>query len=283
LGHLFPREAAVEVLVSLALDVATDPVAEVRCAAMQTVGSLVALLLEGEPTPPPADGPLGGFLRTVCNMASSHSCHRRANCAQICTSLVAALEPRLVASLLLPELVSLASDPVPTVRLGVARLVKQHLLTRPELASQSETVAMTAALRADSDRDVLRAIHDFGYEPPRYTSKSPMRIGGGPALGASSGGASQGAGVGIPAGLLVESMEAIQLDAPPMGAFMPAAEGAGERAAEAGSAAAGEVVVVEEEVSEAAVVGQQCPSPPPGRDGVGGDAEAAGGQGQGPA
>lgn len=251
LGPLFPRDAAVETLLPLALDLSTDPVAEVRCAAMVKVGSLIAMLLQGEPEPLPADGPLGGFLRTVCNMASSHSCHRRANCAQICTSLAAALPPAVVSELLLPELVSLASDPVPTVRLLVARLVKQQLLSSQDYASLEPTLAMAESLRADSDRDVLRAIHDTGFEPPPYASKSPGREPqhwAGHEAWSSTDEAPMpahatlhgGHNVRVPGwidtgGVLGMGMEPIQLDPPPVGAF---ARGCGGMAAEAPSTGA---------------------------------------------
>jgi len=59
------------------------------------------------------------------------------------------------------------------VRLLVARLTKELLLPSAELASHPLVARMAEALRADSDRDVLLAIHEPGFEPAPYRAKPP--------------------------------------------------------------------------------------------------------------
>ena len=224
-GSCFSRAATLRTLVPLALDLCTDPVAEVRLAAAAQVGRLINLLADPscapashtEPPPPPpppppaaadegageegaeASGPDGaaepsagaseadltpeataeavlGLIDSVVSMLDLPSCHKRAHGIAIVASLVRELPPHIVRERLLPPLVPLATDRIAVVRLPLAHLVKQHLLRLPQggggpYAQLPETAAMAEALRADSDRDVLRAVHPDGYEPPRYTCR----------------------------------------------------------------------------------------------------------------
>ena len=57
------------------------------------------------------------------------------------------------------------------VRLALAAVTKLRLLSDASPYRHHELVRqIDAALRSDSDRDVLRMIHDEGYEPPPYRS-----------------------------------------------------------------------------------------------------------------
>lgn len=172
IGAIFPREAATEKLVPLALELCTDPVAEVRAAAVEQVGKLLSPLLAGESPRAPQ---ISAFLQTVCGMATMRSCHQRINCVHICISLVQFLHESVVRELLLPQLVQLSRDPVPNVRLALARLLMTGLLPRQEYAQLPEVSTMVEALRADADRDVLRAVNGPEFEPPRYRSK-PLQL-----------------------------------------------------------------------------------------------------------
>ena len=111
------------------------------------------------------------YVDSVVALSRAPSCYKRAQCVQICASLVDGLPASLSRTKVLPALQPLTADRTPNVRLALATLVKNKLLT-PDggpFASDPITVAMTEALRVDSDRDVLRMIHPQGYEPPMYT------------------------------------------------------------------------------------------------------------------
>ena len=89
-----------ETLVPLSLDLCTDPVAEVRTAAIGQIGDLFAMLLQSESSEgevPTEQSPVALLLGTICGMASMQSCYKRANFVQICSSLVRVLEVPLVA------------------------------------------------------------------------------------------------------------------------------------------------------------------------------------------
>ena len=128
-GTIFPRADIQDTLTPLALDLCTDPVAEVRGAAISQIGPLIALLLSGEAEPEaPADSRTTAFVGTICNMAGMTSCHKRSNFVQICSSLVRALHAAFVTAHLLPHLEPLATDRVANVRLPLAELVVAELL-----------------------------------------------------------------------------------------------------------------------------------------------------------
>lgn len=209
-GAAYPHDAAQETLLPLALSLCTDTVAEVRLAGIAQIGKLVQLLVqaplaEAAPTAaedtlaladsdaagerPAADmeGSAAGeavrsFLETIGSMARAPSCYKRANCVQICASLVDGLPAPLVAEVLLPVLLPLANDRVANVRLALATLVKTRLLVGDSFfASLPITKQLIDILRRDVDRDVLRAAHPDGYEPPKYTCKQPVAADGGAA------------------------------------------------------------------------------------------------------
>lgn len=148
-------------------------VAEVRAAAISQAGNVLAQLLRDEPQPLASDSPTAAFLSTVCGMATAPSCHKRANFVQICASLVRALDSAVIIAHVLPHLTPLATDRVANVRLPLGELLVAELLPHECYASLPAVVEMAATLRADSDRDVLRAVHDAGFEPPPYRCKAP--------------------------------------------------------------------------------------------------------------
>ena len=107
-------------------------------------------------------------------MARAPSCYKRANCVQICASLIGGLPVELVRTQVLPALLPLTADRVANVRLALATLVKSRLLTEGSpYAAEPLTLQLLEALRADVDRDVLRAAHPEGFEPPPYKCKPP--------------------------------------------------------------------------------------------------------------
>ena len=124
-------------LLPLAFDLCTDYIAEVRIAAVGQVGHLVRLLIDAGSSPTgegtqedPAlaeGGQIALFIEHVVEMARGTTCFKRANCVQICTSLLGGLPPAVGASLLLPPLLPLASDRVANVRLALATLCKEVL------------------------------------------------------------------------------------------------------------------------------------------------------------
>ena len=147
------------------------------------------------------------FVGRVCVLLRAPSCYKRANGVQLCGAVVGALPAETSASTLLPVLRPLTRDRVANVRLALAQCVKQRLLGTGSDAGDSDAgdseageggggggaasgarlaayplathplvLEMAAELCEDSDRDVLRAIHPAGYEPPPYKSKSPSRI-----------------------------------------------------------------------------------------------------------
>lgn len=182
-GAAYPRGAVHETLLPLALSLCTDAVAQVRLAAVSQVGKLVQLLVS-EPDTVPADAAgadadgaeaavaeeaVRSFVDTVCSMARAPSCYKRANCVQICASLLDGLPTALASDVLLPALVPLAHDRVANVRLALAQLVKSKLLPEGSpFADGAHTQQLVDTLRVDRDRDVLRAVHPDGYVPPRY-------------------------------------------------------------------------------------------------------------------
>lgn len=95
-GPMFPRHSVLETLVPLSLDLCTDPVAEVRSAAIGQVGSLFAMLLQTEAQVPAGQSAVALLLGTVCGMASMQSCYKRANFVHICSSLIHSLEVELI-------------------------------------------------------------------------------------------------------------------------------------------------------------------------------------------
>ena len=74
---------------------------------------------------------------------------------------------------MLPHLTPLATDRVANVRLPLGQLLVAELLPHECYAGLPAVVEMAATLRADGDRDVLRAVHDVGFEPPPYRCKAP--------------------------------------------------------------------------------------------------------------
>ena len=175
-GAAYPRAATQETLLPLALALCNDSVAEVRIAAISQVGKLTHLLVqpeEGEGADGLGDG-VRGFVDTVCTMARAPSCYKRANCVQICASLIEGLPVDLVGDVLLPQLLPLATDRVANVRLALAELVKTRLICDGSpFAQLPVAMQLTDQLRQDVDRDVLRAAHPEGYEPPPYRCKPP--------------------------------------------------------------------------------------------------------------
>ncbi len=76
----------------------------------------------------------------------------------------------------LPVMLPLVSDRVANVRLALAALMRGQLLAEGSpFTSHPITQQMLAALREDTDRDVLRLANADveGYEPPRYRCKRP--------------------------------------------------------------------------------------------------------------
>ena len=93
---------------------------------------------------------------------------------QICASLIEGLPVDLVGDVLLPQLLPLATDRVANVRLALAELVKTRLICDGSpFAQLPVAMQLTDQLRQDVDRDVLRAAHPEGYEPPPYRCKPP--------------------------------------------------------------------------------------------------------------
>lgn len=133
----------------LTLDLCTDPVAEVRIAAIGQLGQLVSTLVESD-----SSSAVAPFLDTVCGLASMHNCYKRASFVMMCNSLIPSLEPHIVIRVLLPHLQSLVADGVAIVRLAVARLVRQQFLHRDSYNSLPVVVEMCNKLREDADRDV---------------------------------------------------------------------------------------------------------------------------------
>jgi len=172
-GTIFPRQSIIQTLVPLALDLCTDPVAEVRSAAVGQLGQLMATLLDNETSTLAAEQTaVAPFLRTICGMATMQSCYKRTNFVMMCSSLVRALHPPLVTSLILPHVKPLTSDRVAIVRLAVARLVREDLLENEAYNKLPVTLEMREKLLHDVDRDVLVAVHgDINYVPPRYRCK----------------------------------------------------------------------------------------------------------------
>ena len=110
-------------------------------------------------------------LEATLALSRSVSCHKRSNCVQICGAIIAGGPFEFVAERVLPLLASLATDRVANVRLALAAVTKLRLLSDASPYRHHELVRqIDAALRSDSDRDVLRMIHDEGYEPPPYRS-----------------------------------------------------------------------------------------------------------------
>ena len=112
------------------------------------------------------------FVASVGALTRAPSCHKRANAVHICRSLIDGLPPQTSIDSLLPHLQPLTSDRVANVRLPLAALVKDKLLPPASpFAELPISLEMAEALRVDVDRDVLRAIHPDGYEPPPYKCK----------------------------------------------------------------------------------------------------------------
>lgn len=209
-GSAFASEDVEETLLPLALHLCTDSVAQVRIAAVAQVGLLVEELRSRASAPATeplsgafvsdadratdADGPAGGdsssggdasgsgaalsgglsnFLDLVVGMATAPSCYKRANCVQICDSLLAGLPSTASAERILPSLLPLVHDRVANVRLALAVLAERRLLpSESPYAGLPVSASIIEALRADVDRDVLRAVHtEPGYEPPPYRCK----------------------------------------------------------------------------------------------------------------
>ena len=190
-GAAFPEAEVEETLLPLALSLCTDTVAEVRIAAVPEIGALVKHIVNSssqkaaavessengeEAAAAAASGgvsePVRHFVATVAGMADAPSCFKRANCVQICSSLIEGLPIQLAADVLLPKLVPLTTDRVANVRLAVATLAK-HKLASPELAALPVAQQLLETLQQDVDRDVLRMAHPSGYEPPPYRCKPP--------------------------------------------------------------------------------------------------------------
>ena len=205
-GAAFPRGAVQETLLPLALALCTDSVAEVRVAGIAQIGKLVKLLVpENSSAATPAaaaekaavatgadgeleaaspdsvvDSPSDGravseFVDTIIGMARAPSCYKRANCVQICSSLIEGLPMSLVEGAVLPQLLPLCTDRVANVRLALAELLKTRLICDGSVyANLPITMELCERLRVDTDRDVLRAAHaSDSYEPPPYRCKPP--------------------------------------------------------------------------------------------------------------
>ena len=196
-GAAYDRAATLDTLLPLAFSLCTDSVAEVRQTAIGQVGKLLQpLALAAAAVPPPSEehplspeseaykeaeetfSILGEFVDTIVSMARAPSCHKRANCVQICASLLEGLPPPISLEKVLPALLPIVTDRVANVRLALATLVRGRLLAESSpFVSHPMTQQMLAALREDTDRDVLRQAHADveGYEPPRYPYRCPKR------------------------------------------------------------------------------------------------------------
>jgi len=197
-GAAYDRASTLDTLLPLALSLCTDSVAEVRLAAISQLGLLLKPLAAAAATLPPPDAhavshplsaeadaqqeaeetlrTLAEFVDTIVAMTRAPSCHKRANCVQICASLFAGLPPAMSIDKVLPPLEPLVADRVANVRLALAELVQAQLLDESgPFAGLAATQQMLARQREDSDRDVLRAAHSGveGYEPPRYRCRRP--------------------------------------------------------------------------------------------------------------
>jgi len=187
-GRAYPRSYTLKILLPLAQDLCTDVVAAVRLSAIGQIGKLLSHLtaslaeaeVEGEGTAESMAeayqagmAKVGEYVDTIVSLTSALSCHKRANCVQICASLIEGLPPAMSVEKILPRLEPLTADRVANVRLALATCVRQRLMDDESFAQLPQTLAMVGALRRDSDRDVLRMVHDAGYEPPRYRCKPP--------------------------------------------------------------------------------------------------------------
>jgi len=190
-GAAYPRSSTLEILLPLAQDLCTDSVAEVRLAAIGQIGKLLHHLTAIPSADVAADAAanealdladesyeasmakIGVYVDALVSLTRAPSCHKRANCVQICASLIEGLPPAMSIEKILPPLEPLTADRVANVRLALATCVKQQLMggNGGAFASLPQTVAIVEALRRDSDRDVLRMVHGEGYEPPPYKAK----------------------------------------------------------------------------------------------------------------
>lgn len=186
-GAAYPHSSTLEILLPLAQDLCTDSVAEVRTAAIGQIGKLLHQLTATSAADEAADeadeladegyeasmAKIGVYVDALVSLTRAPSCHKRANCVQICASLIEGLPPAMSIEKILPPLEPLATDRVANVRLALATCVKQQLMgdNGSAFASLPQTVAIVEALRRDSDRDVLRMVHEEGYEPPPYKAK----------------------------------------------------------------------------------------------------------------
>ena len=125
-----------------------DPVAAVRSRAATSLPAVLAMLVD-------AQGQLsGGVIEALRGMALSSNYRERQLYARLCAGLAGAVGAELLVHEFIPMLLLLAQDPVPNVRLELARALAEGSLAEHALLGMLPDVLRTLEeLEADPDAD----------------------------------------------------------------------------------------------------------------------------------
>ncbi|XP_069692282.1 serine/threonine-protein phosphatase 4 regulatory subunit 1-like isoform X3 [Periplaneta americana] len=172
---LFAPEDTRQHLTPIAISLLLDKVAAVRQVALSLVTELVKHV-SAEPSL------LRGLLAELAErFAHSKQWNRRQTFALLCSHLVTkqVLSEELFARDVLPHLLDLSWDPVPNVRLSVARTLASNIMPQPYFSSEENPhhevlIQVLKRLQADGDRDV----RSFASMCPSTTEIGEMSVAG---------------------------------------------------------------------------------------------------------
>lgn len=157
LCELYAPKQVLQFICPIAISLATDRVADVRTIAFKLIGVLLQRLHTC-----PEDGPVHKYVCDIINkFAHSPQWTRRQAYAQLCENLLEqnAETGEQFSQEFLPSLLFLLADPVPNVRLSLARTLAQGILLSDyfkEIDGEGRAAINSAIqrLQHDSDRDV---------------------------------------------------------------------------------------------------------------------------------